>query len=99
MDTVAALLELSDGTFAHVSATRYNAHGYDVRLEVLGSERSISVGLDDRLPLESAEPNIGFPSGKPYSAFMERFATAYAEELAAFVQAVAQPAITPPLGV
>ncbi|HET6615345.1 MAG TPA: Gfo/Idh/MocA family oxidoreductase [Dehalococcoidia bacterium] len=89
VDTVAALLELTDGTFAHVSASRYNAHGYDVRLEVLGSQHSIAVGLDERLPLESAERGVRFPSGKPYPAFMERFASAYEAELAAFVRVVA----------
>jgi myo-inositol 2-dehydrogenase/D-chiro-inositol 1-dehydrogenase len=58
VDTVAALLTLDDGTLALVSSTRYNAAGYDVRLEVLGSEDSISAGLDDRLPLRSAEPGV-----------------------------------------
>jgi myo-inositol 2-dehydrogenase/D-chiro-inositol 1-dehydrogenase len=89
VDTTAAILELDDGAFAHVSATRYNAHGYDVRLEVLGSERSIAVGLDDRLPLESAEPGVTFPTAKPWGMFMERFAAAYAAELAAFTHAIA----------
>jgi myo-inositol 2-dehydrogenase/D-chiro-inositol 1-dehydrogenase len=89
VDTVAALLELGDGTFAHVSASRYNAHGYDVRLEVLGSQRSISVGLDDRMPLESAEAGISFPSGQPHSYFIERFAAAYVAELTAFTEVVA----------
>jgi myo-inositol 2-dehydrogenase/D-chiro-inositol 1-dehydrogenase len=88
VDTVAALLELSDGTFAHVSASRYNAHGYDVRLELLGSKRSISVGLDDRLPLESAEPGTPFPTGTPYPMFLERFAAAYVAELEAFIRAI-----------
>ncbi len=48
---------------AHVAGTRYNARGYDVRLEVLGSQDSISVGLDDRLPLRSVEPGVTFPAG------------------------------------
>jgi myo-inositol 2-dehydrogenase/D-chiro-inositol 1-dehydrogenase len=85
VDTVAALLELSDGAYAHVSATRYNAHGYDVRLEVLGSERGISAGLDDHLPLASAEAGVTFPSAVPHASFLERFAAAYEAELAAFV--------------
>ena len=89
VDTVAALLELSDGTFAHVSASRYNAHGYDVRLEVLGSQRSISVGLDDRMPVESVEAGISFPAGQPHSNFIERFGAAYVAELAAFADVVA----------
>jgi myo-inositol 2-dehydrogenase/D-chiro-inositol 1-dehydrogenase len=97
VDTVAALLELTDGTFAHVSASRYNAHGYDVRLELLGSQRSLSVGLDDRLPLESTEPGVSFPAGVPYPAFMERFSAAYVAELTAFIEAVANPGSTPPL--
>jgi hypothetical protein len=53
-----------------VSGTRYNARGYDVRLEVLGSQDSIAVGLDDRLPLRSAEPGV-VPRGVPYPAFMD----------------------------
>jgi myo-inositol 2-dehydrogenase/D-chiro-inositol 1-dehydrogenase len=89
VDTVAALLELSDGTFAHVSATRYNAHGYDVRLEVLGSERSVSVGLDDHVPLASTETGVRFPSGEPHASFLKRFGAAYVAELEAFVGAIA----------
>jgi len=88
VDTVAALLELSDGAFAQVSASRYNAHGYDVRLEALGSQRSISVGLDERLPMESTEAGISFPSGPPHSHFIERFAAAYVAELTAFTSVV-----------
>ena len=97
VDTVAALLELGDGTFAHVSASRYNAHGYDVRLELLGSQRSISVGLDDRMPLESAEAAISFPSGQPHSHFLERFGAAYVAELTAFTEVVAGAATDQPM--
>jgi myo-inositol 2-dehydrogenase/D-chiro-inositol 1-dehydrogenase len=97
VDTVAALLELIDGTFAHVSATRYNAHGYDVRLEVLGSERSISVGLDDHVPLESTEMGVPFPSGTPYASFLERFGAAYEAELEAFVGTIADGAASQPM--
>jgi myo-inositol 2-dehydrogenase/D-chiro-inositol 1-dehydrogenase len=89
IDTAAALLTLDDGTLALVSGTRYNARGYDVRLEVLGSLDSISVGLDDRLPLRSAEAGVTFPSGTPYPAFMERFRSAYVAELTAFTDMVA----------
>ena len=89
VDTAAVVLTLDDGTFALVSATRYNARGYDVRLEVLGSKDSVSVGLDDRLPLRSVEPGVAFPGGAPYPAFMERFHDAYVAELTAFTRIVA----------
>jgi len=89
VDTAAVLLTLADGTLAEVSATRYNGAGYDVRLELLGSEGSVCVGLDDGLPMASAEPGVGFPSGEPYPNFMARFPQAYRRELAAFVEVVA----------
>lgn len=89
VDTAAAILTLTDGTFVHVAATRYNAAGYDVRLDVLGSENGVVVGLDDRLPVTSAEPGVGFPAGRPYPAFFERFRPAYVAELAGFVGVVA----------
>jgi myo-inositol 2-dehydrogenase / D-chiro-inositol 1-dehydrogenase len=97
VDTGAALLTLTDGGIAHVAATRYNAAGYDVRLEVLGSLQSMSVGLDDRVPLRSAEPGESFPGGAPYPMFMDRFRAAYAAELADFLAIAAgdaQPSCT-----
>jgi len=88
VDAAAAILTLDDSAFAHVAASRYNARGYDVRLEVLGSEDSIAVGLDDRLPLRSVEPGVTFPAGEPYPMFMARFRPAYVAELTAFVDVV-----------
>jgi myo-inositol 2-dehydrogenase/D-chiro-inositol 1-dehydrogenase len=90
VDTKAAVLTLADDSLALVSNGRYNGMGYDVRLEVLGSQDSISVGLDDRVPLRSAEAGVTFPSGTPYPSFIERFADAYRRELAAFVRLAAE---------
>ncbi|MPQ98703.1 dehydrogenase [Modestobacter sp. I12A-02628] len=89
VDAGAALLTMEDDAFALLSGTRYNARGCDVRLEVLGSLDSVSVGLDDRLPLRSVEPGVEFPAGRPWALFMERFEPAYRAELAAFVQMAA----------
>ncbi|MUN39504.1 Gfo/Idh/MocA family protein [Actinomadura litoris] len=87
VSTGSAVLTLDDGTLAVVSASRYNAAGYDVRLEVLGSEDGVVVGLDDRTPL--APSGVGFrPAGPPHTGFLERFADAYAAELRAFVDMV-----------
>ena len=85
VDTLAVLLTLDDGTLATVSGSRYNAAGYDVRLEVLGSAGCISTGLDDGLPMRSAEPGATFPAGPAYPDFTARFAAAYRAELADFV--------------
>jgi myo-inositol 2-dehydrogenase/D-chiro-inositol 1-dehydrogenase len=95
IDAASALLTLDDSSFCHVAGTRYNARGYDVRLEVLGSQDSISVGLDDRLPLRSTEPGVTFPSGDPYPVFMDRFLDAYVAELTAFADVASGRAPSP----
>jgi myo-inositol 2-dehydrogenase/D-chiro-inositol 1-dehydrogenase len=87
--TAAAILTLDDDTLAVVSNTRYNGRGYDVRLEVHGSADSIAVGLEDHLPLRSAEPGVTFPAGPPHTFFMDRFAAAYRLEMTAFTEVVA----------
>jgi myo-inositol 2-dehydrogenase / D-chiro-inositol 1-dehydrogenase len=89
VDAAAVVLTLDDDTFALVSGSRYNARGYDVRLEVLGSEDSICAGLDDKLPLRSAQAGVGFPTGAPYVGFFDRFRAAYIAELTAFADIVA----------
>jgi myo-inositol 2-dehydrogenase / D-chiro-inositol 1-dehydrogenase len=86
-DTAASVLTLDDGTLALTSATRYNAAGYDVRLEVFGSKDSIVAGLDARTPLSPAEG--GGETYAAYGNFLERFAAAYAAELRAFTDLVA----------
>jgi myo-inositol 2-dehydrogenase/D-chiro-inositol 1-dehydrogenase len=89
VDTMAAILTLDDDSLAVVSNTRYNGAGYDVRLEVLGSQDSIGVGLDEGVPLRSVEPGAVFPSGTAYPSSFERFADAYRCELQAFVDLAA----------
>lgn len=56
VDTAAALLTLDDGTLVTATATRCNGAGYDVRMELAGESDQIAVGLGDRTPLTSAEP-------------------------------------------
>ncbi len=95
VDAAAALLTLDDGTNALISGSRYNGRGYDVRLEALGSNDSVTVGMDDRMPLRSVEKGVTFPSAKPYADFMERFHQAYVDEMAAFTELVAGRIETP----
>ena len=83
------MLTLADGARAVVSNSRYNARGHDVRMEVHGSVDSIAAGLDEGLPLRSAQPGVTFPGGTPYTFFMDRFADAFRGSLAAFTEVVA----------
>jgi myo-inositol 2-dehydrogenase / D-chiro-inositol 1-dehydrogenase len=95
VDAASAALTLDDGTLAVVSCGRYNDAGHDVRLELLGSAGSVCAGLDDRMPLRSAEPGESFPAGPAHRNFMERFGDAYVAELAAFISVAAGQAVSP----
>ncbi|MEU6706704.1 Gfo/Idh/MocA family protein [Streptomyces wuyuanensis] len=86
VDTAAAVLTLDDGTLASATATRCNGAGYDVRMELCGEDDTVAVGLDDRTPITSTEPQGPPPADKPWPGFLERFAPAYEAELDAFVR-------------
>ncbi|WP_026413480.1 Gfo/Idh/MocA family protein [Actinomadura oligospora] len=89
VDTGAALLVLDDGTLGLLAATRYNAAGYDVRLEVFGSKDSVVAGLDDHTPLTPLPGGDAERRGTAYSGFLERFTAAYDAELEVFLQVAA----------
>ncbi|MFJ9175372.1 Gfo/Idh/MocA family oxidoreductase [Streptomyces sp. NPDC102360] len=88
VDTAAALLTLDDGTLATATSTRCNGAGYDVRMELSGDRDTVVVGLDDRTPVASTEPEGPRAATKPWPGFLERFAPAYEAELKAFVDVV-----------
>ncbi len=48
--TVAVTARMSDGCLAVLSGSRQDPLGYDVRMEVFGTEDSVAVGLDARTP-------------------------------------------------
>jgi myo-inositol 2-dehydrogenase/D-chiro-inositol 1-dehydrogenase len=93
-DAAVATMRLSGGALGVLSGARHDALGYDVRLEVFGTRDSVTVGLDAGSPIRSLEPGVPAPVD-PYPTFMERFAGAYREELAAFVAAVREGGTSP----
>ncbi|MFH9424078.1 Gfo/Idh/MocA family oxidoreductase [Streptomyces sp. NPDC017529] len=93
-DVATAVLTLADGARAVLTASRLDPHGYDHRVEVLGTLGSLSVGLGDRTPLRlvrtTGEGAAAEPA--PQSAFMDftdRFRGAYRAEMHAFLQLAA----------
>lgn len=90
VDTGAAVCTLDDDTIALFSCTRYNAAGYDVRMELLGERESLVVGLDDTVPLRSTEVGVSWPAGPPSPHFAVRFHDAYLAEVTAFAELVAR---------
>lgn len=89
VDTCAAIVSFADGALGVVSNTRYNARGYDVRLEVHGSKDSVAAGIDEKWPVRSLEPGVTFPSGEPHRFFMDRFLPAFRAEFDTFIDVIA----------
>jgi myo-inositol 2-dehydrogenase/D-chiro-inositol 1-dehydrogenase len=50
-DTSAILLTMDDGMPVLVDGSRHDPLGYDVRMEIAGSQDVVVVGLDERTPL------------------------------------------------
>ena len=86
-DTAAAVLRMSDGTLAQLSALRHDPMGYDVRLEVFGSKDSMAAGWSDRTPINSTEPGVAGPTD-PITSFWDRFDSAYEAEMEAFADLI-----------
>ena len=87
-ETVLAL-RLTGGALATAHSSRFNGAGYDVRMDVHGTEGTDVVGMDERLPVRSLEPGVAYPSGEPWVDFIARFADCYERELEAFLDVVA----------
>lgn len=93
--TAQILLTFDDGATAVVSNSRYNARGYDVRLELHGTGDSVAAGWSDVTPLRNVEPGYSWPAGPPATFFMDRLATAFRAELSAFTEVVAGTRVSP----
>jgi len=97
VDTAAVVVTFEGGTLGVVSAARYNAHGYDCRLEVHGFHDTVVAGWDQGVPVRNVDPASSFPEGPAHHFFMDRFTEAFRAELSAFVDVVkgnAAPACT-----
>lgn len=85
IDTGIAVLTLSHGTKAIMSAIRHDPVGHDVRMELFGTGDSVSVGLEPHLPLRSMEPGAAAPEQPTPKSFLDRFAAAYRAEIERFI--------------
>ena len=86
VDEAVVVVTMDDGTIASIHGSRYNGAGYDVRMEVAGTEATAMAGLDARLPMTSTEPGDAPLSGPAWALFSDRFAAAYQAEMTAFLE-------------
>jgi myo-inositol 2-dehydrogenase/D-chiro-inositol 1-dehydrogenase len=88
VDEATTMMRLDDDTLVTMHGSRYNGAGYDVRMELAGTKDTWVVGLDQRVPLHSAEPGADIPNAHPWPGFWPRFTPAYRAELNAFLDVV-----------
>jgi myo-inositol 2-dehydrogenase/D-chiro-inositol 1-dehydrogenase len=88
VDTSAILLTMADGLPVVITGSRHDPRGHDFRLELLASDDSIAVGLDERTPLRSVEQTATALGARPYEGFLDRFAAAFEAELRAWLEFV-----------
>lgn len=86
VDNAAMLLTMSDGLPVIITGTRHNPRGHDFRMEVFGSEDSLSVGQDSLSQPRPVEPDAPTPTKGPYGDFMERFGECLRQETMAFIE-------------
>lgn len=87
IDTAVVSLAFDNGALGSIDDSRKASYGYDQRLEVFGSAGMIRV--ENRLHNQNHLYNSGgIHKALPMDFFMDRYAEAYAIEMAAFVAAV-----------
>jgi myo-inositol 2-dehydrogenase/D-chiro-inositol 1-dehydrogenase len=86
VDNTAILMNMSDGLPVIITGTRHNPRGHDFRMEVFGSQDSLSVGDNSLSQPRSVEPETPLPTKGPYRDFIERFGESLRQETIAFIE-------------
>lgn len=87
VDTTIVTVKMKSGVIATISATRFANYGYDQRAEVLGTKGSLE-SRNDTPTNVILQNEKGVTGDKPFYTFLDRYETAYAEEIYQFVQAI-----------
>ena len=93
IDSTAVAIRTKKGRLALINTSRRAAYGYDQRFEILGSRGMLQAG--NHTPTEvTASTAASVARDKPEHFFLERYAKAYANEMAHFFDALAKGAPT-----
>lgn len=97
VDTAMVIMRTASGKLCQISNSRRATYGYDQRIEVQGSAGLLSAHNVHETTIEFAGRH-GFTRDVVLNFFLERYAAAYAIELAAFIDAVTGGAPPSPSG-
>ena len=84
IDNAVVNLSFANNAVGNIDISRNAVYGYDIRTEVLGTQGSLQIGYLQQTAVLSLTRQGVTHDTVPY--FMERFATAYAEEVRVFVR-------------
>ena len=97
IDTAVISLKFDNGALGIIENSRKAVYGYDQRVEVFGSKGTVLA--DNNRPTSTIFLNdSGTMQDKPLYFFLERYQTAFATELQAFVDVVLEDKPTPVSG-
>lgn len=96
-DSINVILTTLSGKQCTITNSRRATYGYDQRIEVLGSQGSVSAENYREANIEIAD-SAGYVRPPLLNFFMSRYVNAYANEIAAFVNAVTNQEPTPTTG-
>ncbi|OQM77234.1 inositol 2-dehydrogenase [Manganibacter manganicus] len=88
-DSVSVILETGSGRQALISNSRRATYGYDQRIEVHGSKGMVSAENQRPVSIELANDK-GYTRPPLHDFFMTRYIDAYANEISAFIEALAK---------
>jgi myo-inositol 2-dehydrogenase/D-chiro-inositol 1-dehydrogenase len=86
-DSVSVMLATASGKHATISNSRRATYGYDQRIEAHGSKGSVAAENQRAVSIEVANAK-GYTRPPLYDFFMTRYTQAYANEIAAFIDAI-----------
>jgi myo-inositol 2-dehydrogenase/D-chiro-inositol 1-dehydrogenase len=86
-DSVSVILETASGRQCLISNSRRATYGYDQRIEVHGSKGMVAAENQRPIGIEIATEK-GYTRPPLHDFFMTRYLDAYANEIAAFIEAV-----------
>lgn len=96
-DSVSVILETASGRQALISNSRRATYGYDQRIEVHGSKGMVAAENQRPVSIEVANDK-GYTRPPLHDFFMTRYIDAYANEISAFIEALAKGAKPSPSG-
>jgi myo-inositol 2-dehydrogenase/D-chiro-inositol 1-dehydrogenase len=96
-DSVSVMLATASGKHASISNSRRATNGYDQRIEAHGSFGSVAAENQRAVSIEIANAR-GYTRPPLYDFFMTRYTQAYANEIAAFIDAIGGKRVASPSG-